>query len=250
MCLSFHPQEPSLLAVGLYDGTVLVYDIKCKLPNNRPIYQSNVRTKKHTDPVWQVSWLDAPLSKQQLCFYSISSDGRITSWTLQKNKLDAEDIIKLKMVPKEVTKESSEAKSETQASDAAAEVDEDATYYGYAGGMCFDFNKFNPSLFLVGTEEGNIHLCSKTYSGQYMETYEGHVLAVYAVRWNPFHESVFLSCSADWTIKMWEQSSKSPVCIFDLQSAINDIEWAPYSSTSMFLISFRCCDSQCFSSHL
>lgn len=30
MCLDFHPQSPALLAVGLYDGTVLVYDIRNK----------------------------------------------------------------------------------------------------------------------------------------------------------------------------------------------------------------------------
>ena len=59
--------------------------------------------------------------------------------------------------------------------------------FGLAGGMCFDFNKYNDSLFLVGTEEGKIHLCSKAYSGQYLETYEGQYLAVYAVHGNTFH---------------------------------------------------------------
>lgn len=29
----------------------------------------------------------------------------------------------------------------------------------------------------------------------------GHHLAVYAVRWNPFHPRLFLSCGADWTVK-------------------------------------------------
>ena len=41
----------------------------------------------------------------------------------------------------------------------------EAFLYGLAGGMCFDFNKFDDHLFLVGTEEGKIHLCSKAYSG-------------------------------------------------------------------------------------
>jgi len=50
MCLDFHPQSAALLAVGLYDGKVLVYDIRNK--HKKPIYSSNVRTAKHTDPVW------------------------------------------------------------------------------------------------------------------------------------------------------------------------------------------------------
>ena len=63
----------------------------------------------------------------------------------------------------------------------------------------------------MGTEEGKIHKCSKAYSGQYLETYEGHHMAVYAVRWNPFHPRIFISCSADWTVKVgrapWSFSS-------------------------------------------
>jgi dynein intermediate chain 1 len=30
MCLDFHPKYPALLAVGCYDGTVMVYDIRMK----------------------------------------------------------------------------------------------------------------------------------------------------------------------------------------------------------------------------
>lgn len=37
MSIDFHPQHPALLAVGLYDGTVAVYDVRCK--DNQPIYK-------------------------------------------------------------------------------------------------------------------------------------------------------------------------------------------------------------------
>jgi dynein intermediate chain 1 len=82
----------------------------------------------------------------------------VTNWLLMKNKLEAEEVIKLKLVIDQ-DKELVENKKE-------------AFLYGLAGGMCFDFNKFDDHLFLVGTEEGKIHLCSKAYSGQYLETYE------------------------------------------------------------------------------
>jgi dynein intermediate chain 1, axonemal len=52
MCLDFHPHYQSLLAVGCYDGTVMVFDVRQKV--NRAIYASSIRTGKHTDPVWQV----------------------------------------------------------------------------------------------------------------------------------------------------------------------------------------------------
>ena len=52
MCLDVHPDHPFLLAVGLYDGKVAVYDFR--EGTNNPMFQSDARTGKHTDPVWQV----------------------------------------------------------------------------------------------------------------------------------------------------------------------------------------------------
>ncbi len=54
MSVHFHPEYANLLAVGCYDGTVLVYDVRLK--KDEPIYQASVRTGKHSDPVWQVYW--------------------------------------------------------------------------------------------------------------------------------------------------------------------------------------------------
>ena len=85
--------------------------------------------------------------------------------------------------------------------------------------------------FLVGTEEGKIHLCSKAYSGQYLQTFDAHNMAVYAVKWNHFHPRVFLSCSADWTVRLWDYQVPKPIMTFDLANAVGDIAWAPYSST-------------------
>ena len=32
-----------------------------------------------------------------------------------------------------------------------------------------------------------------THTGQYLETYDGHSMAVYTVRWNTFHPDIFIS---------------------------------------------------------
>ena len=37
MCMDFHPQHSSLLAVGLYDGTCMVFDVRRKV--DKPIYK-------------------------------------------------------------------------------------------------------------------------------------------------------------------------------------------------------------------
>ena len=41
-------------------------------------------------------------------------------------------------------------------------------------------------------------------------------MAVYSVRWNPVHPNIFLSASADWTVKVWDHTKKAPVLTFDL----------------------------------
>ncbi|CAG9332137.1 unnamed protein product [Blepharisma stoltei] len=223
MCLDWHPQHPALLAVGLYDGTVLVFDVRAK--HKKPIYQSTVRTNKHTDPVWQVKWQDDDMMKN-LSFFSISSDGRVTNWVLMKSKLEAEEVIKLKLV----------------SGQREGEEDMETTLSGLAGGTCFDFNPFFEHLFIVGTEEGKIHKCNKAYSGQYLDTYDGHFMAVYSVKWNKFHPKIFLSASADWTVKMWDHTIKAPLLTFDLGIAVGDVAWAPYSSTLFAAIT---ADSKC-----
>jgi dynein intermediate chain 1 len=215
--LDWHPKHPAVLAVGLYDGTVLVYDVRAKM--RKPIYQSTVRTNKHTDPVWEVRW-NTDESSGSLNFFSISSDGRVSNWFLMKNKLESEEVMELKLV----------------STTGFGGDDDETSLAGLAGGLCFDFNKRSEHLFLVGTEEGRIHKCSKAFSGQYLETYEGHSMAVYTVRWNPFHERIFMSASADWTVKLWDHMSRTPVMSFDLAQAIGDVAWAPYSSTTFAAI--------------
>ena len=211
MCLDFHPHHPSLLAVGLYDGSVMVYDVRNKV--NRPIRQCTVKTGKHTDPVWQVKWQDQDLSERSLNFCSVSSDGRVTTWTMSKSELVHEDLMELKLV--------------------TADADDDADALGsLAGGCCFDFNKAQDHLFVVGTEEGHVHKCSKAYNSQYLETYVGHNMAVYSVQWNPFHQKAFLSASADWSVKLWEHNSSRPLMSFDLNNAVGDVAWSPLNSTS------------------
>ena len=35
---------------------------------------------------------------------------------------------------------------------------------------------------------------------------QAHHMAVYSVKWNHFHPKIFISCSADWTVKIWDHN--------------------------------------------
>ncbi|KAJ4927454.1 hypothetical protein JOQ06_015181 [Pogonophryne albipinna] len=208
LCLDIHEQHSYLVAVGFYDGCVAVYNNK--EDGSEPMYKSTAKTGKHTDPVWQVRWQSDDMDNNHN-FCSVSSDGRVVSWTLVKNELVFTDIIRLSL------------------NAAVSEGPEQQP--GIACGTSLDFHKQIDYLFLVGTEEGKIHKCSKTYSSQFLETYNAHSMAVDAVKWNHFHPKVFISCSSDWTVKIWEHTINTPMFTFDLNAAVGDVAWSPYSST-------------------
>ncbi|KAG5451134.1 Dynein intermediate chain 2, ciliary [Clonorchis sinensis] len=220
LSLDLHPGLPHMLCVGFYDGSVGVYNINQH--KSGPLYMSTAKTGKHTDPVWEVRWqpndLDANLN-----FFSVSADGRVTSWTLVKegvgsmhecpNDMGQFDALVLKMV--------------TSSGDSS----EPSQLITLDCGTAFDFHRTLPHLFLVATEEGMVYKCSKAYSSQYLGSYEAHHMSVYRVAWNHFHPDIFITCSADWTVKIWDHNKKDPVFMYDLGSPVGDVAWAPYSST-------------------
>ncbi|XP_013403907.1 dynein intermediate chain 2, ciliary isoform X2 [Lingula anatina] len=210
MCLDIHPEHPYLVAVGFYDGSVGVYNLTEN--QNAPVYLSTAKNGKHTDPVWQVRWQKDDLDNN-LNFFSISSDGRVVAWTLVKNELEYYDVLKLTL------------------EGAAQDGPDGVQLFSLGCGTCFDFHKDTDYLFLVGTEEGKLHKCSKAYSSQFLDTIDAHHMAVYKVAWNPYHPKIFITCSADWTVKIWDHNIKEPMFTFDLNSSVGDVAWAPYSST-------------------
>ena len=56
-------------------------------------------------------------------------------------------------------------------------------------------------------------------------------MTVYAVKWNNIHTRIFLSASADWTLKLWEGDNQRPVMSFDLTNPVGDAAWSPHSAT-------------------
>ncbi|KAJ3325316.1 cytoplasmic dynein with WD40 domain [Boothiomyces sp. JEL0866] len=207
MSVHFHPQHPSMIAVGLYDGNVLVYNIQKK--TDQPVFRCQTKGGRHSDPVWQVWWQNDDLD-DNLNFFSVSSDGRVIRWTLLKNELMYTDVIQLKYDPA---------------------TEEEEKLFTLAGGCCFDFHKKTDHLFMVGTEEGKMYKCSKEYSSEHLLTFDGHYMAVYGVKYNPFNSNYLISCSADWTVKIWDHSEAKPILTFDLNGSVGDVAWSPYSST-------------------
>jgi len=81
-------------------------------------------------------------------------------------------------------------------------------------GFSFDFIPGETNQYLAATEDGNIQKCSKTYTDNTLATFTGHQGPVYKVRCNKFMPEIFLTCSADWSCKLWNLKSDKPL-IYD-----------------------------------
>ena len=69
-----------------------VYDVR-KLEDKR-VLESTFTSGKHSDAVWEVVWVDKG-SERGEALVSVSSDGRVSLWTMSKG-LENSDLIKLK----------------------------------------------------------------------------------------------------------------------------------------------------------
>jgi len=213
--MDFSSANPNLLAVGLYDGTVSVYDVR--LPCTKPVLESGYTGGKHSDPVWKLRWVQRG-SDHGENLVSISTDGRVTQWSIKKG-LEQMDLMMLKRVAN--PRGGGGTKSE-------------AFISRRSSGMCFDFCPRDNGMYVAGTEDGNIHKCSCSYSEQYLESYFGHSGPVYAIQWSPFVPNLFISASADWTIKLWKEDHDTPTALLTFQSGneeVSDVSWSPTNST-------------------
>ena len=221
--IAFSRAHPNLLAAGLYDGTVCIYDVR-KTDQTKPMLASGHTSGKHSDPVWGLKWVDQGAERGEV-LVSISTDGRITQWNMKKG-LEHTVLMVLKRVTATAKHGAADGK------DVAAAAGSEGIISRRASGLCFDFCPKDSNLYVAGTEDGHLHKCSCSYNEQHLDNYFGHAGPVYQLRWSPFCANTFISCSADWTIKLWDQEHSSP--IFSFQSTtdyVSDICWSPTNST-------------------
>ncbi|XP_054720556.1 uncharacterized protein LOC129230178 [Uloborus diversus] len=185
ICVEFNVGCPYLLVAGFADGAVAVYDIRRS--NSTPIAINRNTKLEHIDIVIQVRWLPDNMDGQRN-FCSISADSKVINWLLAKSELIPSEVINLRN------------------SDPSTEVADSSDIVAGSCGTSISFHPAYNDMYLIGTESGLLHKCANLSTAQYLETYRDHGNVVYSVHWNPYHPRVFLSCSADWTIKIWDHS--------------------------------------------
>ncbi|XP_037075703.1 dynein intermediate chain 4, axonemal-like [Pollicipes pollicipes] len=228
-CCDFSEHNAALLAVGCYDGSLALYSTSQKTP--RPVSDCFRSTDKHMGAVWDVQFVmkDQGVGEaQREVLMTISEDGRVLQWTTRQG-LQNVPVMTMRRDP------SFSNKKETRTRKSEAFISR------FAVGMHFSFNPTNSAQYLVATEAGSVHRCSTSHSDQYLFTYSGHMGPVYRVHWSPFVPHVLLTCSADWSFRVWHVDHKTAVLSVPSasKSAINDIQWSPVCATQLALCTDR-----------
>ncbi|KAK0151733.1 WD repeat-containing protein 78 [Merluccius polli] len=217
--LDFSASKPNLLAVGLQDGCIALHNIQS--PEKSPGRSEYVH--KHVWPLQQLCWTEQErgFSREETveALISVSGDGRVSKW-FQHKKLDCTDLMKLKRMHVE-RKRAGEKERKPE-----------ALISKLTPGLCFDFHPQESNIYLVGTEEGHIHTCSCSNNEQYLETYQAHKHPVHRVRWSPLSSDVFISCSSDWTVRLWRRGFHTPMLdLTSTYSGVYDVAWSPRWAT-------------------
>ncbi len=209
--MDFCESHPSLLAAAFSDGSISIYDVRSR--DSSPVYQGQ---KLHTGTVWDVQWVDRGKDIGER-LHSVAVDGRVISWEMKKG-LEGHEMMKLKR--------------------SSRKEHEDAIISRETGGLCIDADPADKNLYFVGAEDGTIYKCSCAYNEQYLETYYGHNGPVNSIQCCPLDPTSFISCSADWTIKVWTQEKETATITIEpftnqkqfKSAAITDVMWSPYSA--------------------
>ncbi|ROT69800.1 putative dynein intermediate chain 2, ciliary-like isoform X3 [Penaeus vannamei] len=204
MCVGFHPTRGSMLAAGWSDGTVVVYNVE-SVDAIRAV-ASTAMNGKHILPVCKVKWVHTDPG-EDLSLFSVAKDGRLTQWYFGDSRLKSKDIFSF-------TQDFKSDKSSFEGT-----------------GTCIDFRPDNESELLVGIDTGLVIQCSVSCSSHTFIRYPAHSAPVRDVGWNKYYYKIFISCSVDWSVKVWLQDTTTPLITLDMGGSVAAASWSAFSSS-------------------
>ncbi|KAL1916352.1 uncharacterized protein VTP21DRAFT_5969 [Calcarisporiella thermophila] len=208
--------HPNLIIGGTYSGQIVLWDTRAK---SLPVLKTPLSASGHTHPVYSMAMVGTQNAHNLI---TASTDGLVCSWQLD-----------MLAQPQETLELIHPAHSKTDEISVTA----------------FGFPDNETTTFWVGTEEGNVYQAnrydragSKAGINQY-DTYRGHYGTITSLDFHPLFGPVdfsdlFITCSVDWTIKLWRAKSVSkpstslttiqPLYSFDHASDyVYDAKWSP-----------------------
>ncbi|XP_017785638.1 PREDICTED: cytoplasmic dynein 1 intermediate chain isoform X5 [Nicrophorus vespilloides] len=191
--------HPNLVLGGTYSGQIVLWDNRVQ--KRTPIQRTPLSASAHTHPVYCMHVVGTQNAHNLI---SISTDGRLCSWSLEMLSQPQETM--------ELQRSQSRSVAVT----------------------CLDFPHSDVNNFVVGSEEGAaFSACRHGAKVGVTDTYDGHQgpitgISVNAVQGGIDFSHMFLTSSIDWTIKLWSLKDTKPIYTFeDNGDYVLDVAWSP-----------------------
>ncbi|XP_022231869.2 dynein intermediate chain 4, axonemal [Drosophila obscura] len=225
--ICFSPFLPSLIAIGLYDGSVEVRDVSSQALT--PIAISQRSTSPGCAPVVAIRWIKQVEEGESTDFdidpfLSLSQDGSVTRFRIIKspfllgfNQMTLERVEGhpegiMVPIPPQLTCESNR----------------------HPQGLSLTTHPVHKDIYYVLTDEGCIHKCSINYQHQYLEVLKCHDGGVNVMEFCPWSPKLFLTCGNDWYVRVWIDGITRP--LMELMDEMTPVHWANWSPTHSTII--------------
>ncbi|KAJ3057419.1 WD repeat-containing protein 34 [Rhizophlyctis rosea] len=228
MCVACHPESPSLIAGGTYNGEVLIWQTSRE--EDPLVASSSIGDFTHNDCVTKVAWVPGEKA-QQWKLVSVGSDGRVLFW-------DPSDLSNPKSgsqlftgcIPRHIRL--NPIKQDTP-----------------LGGTCFSFSKEHKEEYHLGTDSGYLFKCNTMSATQIdlmkgsnskasrlnnptVFAYNAHIGPVQSISSSPHHRNLFLTCGSDGLARCYSALQAKPVLTWEPCShPLYAVEWSPHRST-------------------
>nr|CAD7259009.1 unnamed protein product [Timema shepardi]CAD7568513.1 unnamed protein product [Timema californicum] len=199
MAATFARFNPNLILGGTYSGQIVLWDNRVQ--KRTPIQRTPLSAAAHTHPVYCMNVVGTQNAHNLI---SISTDGRLCSWSL--------DMLSQPQDTLEIQHKQGKAIAVT----------------------CLAFPHNDVNNFVVGSEEGSVYsACRHGSKAGVTETYDGHQgpvtgISTHAVQGGIDFSHLFLTSSFDWTVKLWSLKENKPLYSFeDNGDYVYDVAWSP-----------------------
>ncbi|KAJ9595998.1 hypothetical protein L9F63_012819 [Diploptera punctata] len=224
--VNFSKDRPNLLGCGFDDGIVIILDISST--TKTIIAQSNSESSPSYQPVWTLIWFHSEdYQKGQEQIMTCCEDGRICRYT--------REIMLNCFTMMRVSRREGKVKGIDQTRKCRAH---DIPVSRNPAALILTRHPTDPNIYYVGTDEGCIHKCSINYLHHHIDIFQAHAGPVYSMEFSPFCSKLFLTCGADWCVRIWCEGIEEPLLTLKAtMEAVQDARWSPINSTVLASVS-------------
>ncbi|KAL1508970.1 hypothetical protein ABEB36_003782 [Hypothenemus hampei] len=214
----FSIPDPNLLAVGFYNGHIVVIDITKRDLN---IIGENV---PGFEVVWNIVWrpnLDPTIETEQIC--ASFDDGRVIFYSIGKTReLEAQQMMRVAKADGKLKGYNSMRKCSNL----------NIPVSRYAGARFIRWHPEDSNIYLVGTNEGVVHKCSTNYINQHLDLFLAHDGPVNELKYSPFSRKIYATCGDDWHLRIWAEGIADPLHeLYVTMMSVQSMDWSPTHST-------------------